>query len=89
MSITVTLSPQASEIVQRRVKSGEFASVQAVIDAALLGSSMSEIETWLTDVVEPTYDAVAARTMPTYSKDEVSLHLAKVTSDFVAKTNAA
>jgi Arc/MetJ-type ribon-helix-helix transcriptional regulator len=90
MSTTVTLSPYASQLVQARIDAGDFPDALSVIEAALHDTEKDhEIEQWLTDVVAPTYDALEAGDMKTYSSEEVRAHMAKIIADHASKTIAA
>jgi antitoxin ParD1/3/4 len=58
----VVLSPDAADLVRRKLASGQFATESEVIVEGLrsLADREAEIERWLHDEVAATFDAVAA-----------------------------
>ena len=87
----ITLSPDAAELVRRKLASGEFASESEVISEGLrsLADSETNLERWLREDVAPTYDSVMANpASETVSTGEVFDGLRDRHAERVAKTGA-
>jgi Arc/MetJ-type ribon-helix-helix transcriptional regulator len=77
MTITITLSPHASELVQARVDSGEFDNASAAIEAAILCQKRDgeTIDHWMIEDVLPTLKANQSDPNRSTSIDETFAHL--------------
>ena len=55
MSITISLSQEASQMVQSRIESGEFADAQSVIEAVLIDAAKAQdiVDAWVINDVLP------------------------------------
>jgi antitoxin ParD1/3/4 len=83
MTLTISLSPLASKIVQSHIDSGEYADAHAVIDALLLErqAQIEETDRWMVEQVLPTREASKADPSRAIGIDEVFAKLRKQTQD--------
>jgi Arc/MetJ-type ribon-helix-helix transcriptional regulator len=90
MTITITLSPHASELVQARVDSGEFDNASAVIEAAIMCQERDgeAIDHWMMEDVLPTLKANQSDPNRSMSMDETFAHL-RAHIDKAGKARAA
>ena len=61
-ALTITLPPDLAEMVELKVRSGEYASEEEVINDGLrsLATEGAGLEDWIHDTVLPTVDRLAA-----------------------------
>jgi antitoxin ParD1/3/4 len=73
MTLTISLSPLASKILQSQIDSGEYADAEAVIEAALVErqAQIEETDRWMLEQVLPTWEASKADPSRLLAKDEV------------------
>jgi Arc/MetJ-type ribon-helix-helix transcriptional regulator len=90
MTITITLSRQASELVQARIDSGEFNDPSAVIEAAIFDQQrdVEAIDQWMSEDVLPTLYANQADPNRSIGLDETLAHL-RAHIDALGKAQAA
>jgi Fe-S oxidoreductase len=72
MTITITLSPAASKIVQDRINNQSYPDAQTVVEAAL---SVLELDDWMANVVLPTLELNCADPARSLGSDETFSYL--------------
>lgn len=82
--LSITLPIEMAEMVDAKVKSGDYASTSEVIRAGLraLAERDSAVERWIREVVVPRFDAHDRSPEPTYTSEEVRQSIAKRLAKF-------